>query len=532
MNKQDNRLALLVLTTLTTGIGLIYTLVMYHDIFFAVIGMSVLFLISAFILTKNIIIFATIKNKSLNVQIRDCVDGISNQLEAINGVQAQIGKATFLYTKKAAQTVATLESNYTESQEALYKNLVTLSNAHNKATKLMIKYDQSNTTKLISTIKDLRSQLSDAMIQGFDQLQSPDNTEIVNTLGEIVDYLKSQSGTMDEALGLQLTNIAQELQNVSNNIQNIQFVQPEIPHVVPQDIPAMSSMQASAFNMENAETDIPETDAVPNITEPEIAMPEAESTTSVAEPEIAIPEMESTTNVSEPDSDITDTPVAEPDNDMAELITEDIAEEPETTSTDALDTEMMESEPTEPQITMEEPAEPAPVVTEAKDPNAKMSDDEIAALFAAAEPVTKKAAEPATDTPEETEEAFTPTFTVVGKSDIEEKPEEPATSNVATIGDLGNDPNKQLSPDEIAALFASAEPVPKKEEKPTAAEPIISTPVSSDPNKQLSADEIAALFAAAEPAPKKEPVNVQPVSSDPNKQLTPDEIAALFASAN
>ena len=506
MNKQDNRLAFLVLTTLTTGIGLIYTLVMYHDIFFAVIGMSVLFLISAFILTKNIIIFATIKNKSLNVQIRDCVDGISNQLEAMNGVQAQIGKATFLYTKKAAQTVATLESNYTESQEALYKNLVTLSNAHNKATKLMIKYDQSNTTKLISTIKDLRSQLSDAMIQGFDQLQSPDNTEIVNTLGEIVDYLKSQSGTMDEALGLQLTNIAQELQNVSNNIQNIQFVQPEISHVIPQDIPAMSPVQTSEPNMDNVEMNL----------QPD-------------EPEIAIPEVESAASIIEPDSDITDTSVAEPDNDIAELITEDIAEEPETTSTDALDTEMMESEPTEPQITMEEPA---PVVTEAKDPNAKMSDDEIAALFAAAEPVTKKATEPADAAPEETEEAFTPTFTVVGKSDTEEKPEEPATSNIATIGDLGNDPNKQLSPDEIAALFASAEPAPKKEEKPASVEPVISTPVSSDPNKQLSADEIAALFAAAEPAPKKEPVNVQPVSNDPNKQLTPDEIAALFASAN
>ena len=523
MNKQDNRLALLVLTTLTTGIGLIYTLIMYHDIFFAVIGMSVLFLISAFILTKNIIIFATIKNKSLNVQIRDCVDGISNQLEAMNGVQAQIGKATFLYTKKAAQSVATLKNNYTESQEALYKNLVTLSNAHNKATKLMIKYDQSNTTKLISTIKDLRSQLSDAMIQGFDQLQSPDNTEIVNTLGEIVDYLKSQSGTMDEALGLQLTNIAQELQNVSNNIQNIQFVQPEMPQVIPQDIPAMSPVQTSEPDMDNVEmnlqTNIPEMAPATSVVEPDSDIVD----TPVAEPDSSITD----TLVTEPDSGITDALVAEPNNDIAELL----AEEPETTSTDALDTEMMESQPSEPQITLEEPAEPAPVVTEAKDPNAKMSDDEIAALFAAAEPVTKKAAEPADNAPEDTEEAFTPTFTVVGKSDTEQKAEEPATSNIATIGDLGNDPNKQLSPDEIAALFASAEPTPKKEEKPVA-EPVISTPVSSDPNKQLSADEIAALFAAAEPAPKKEPVNVQPVSNDPNKQLTPDEIAALFASAN
>ena len=62
------------------------------------------------------------------------------------------------------------------------------------------------------------------------------------------------------------------------------------------------------------------------------------------------------------------------------------------------------------------------------------------------------------------------------------------------------------------------------------------TPVSDDPNKQLSPDEIAALFAqasapAAEPAKEPEPVAVTPVSDDPNKQLSPDEIAALFAQA-
>lgn len=498
MNKQDNKLAFLVLATLTTGIGLIYTLIMYPDIFFAVIGMSVLFLISAFVLTKDIIIFATMKNKSLNVQIRDCVDGISNQLEAMNGVQAQIGKATFLYTKKAAQSVATLENNYTESQEALYKNLVSLSNAHNKATKLMIKYDQSNTTKVISTLKDLRTQLNDTMIQGFDQLQTPDNTEVVNTLGEIVEYLKSQSGTMDEALGLQLTNIAQELQNVSNSIQNIQFVQPEISQTIPQDIPTMSSVQTSEPDMENEQI---------NLEHHEL--------------EINIPEMEAAVNAVETDIDI---PEMEP-----------IAEEPEITAADTSDAEAMEAEPVQPEIIAEKPAEPEPVVPETKDINAKMSDDEIAALFASAEPVAKKESEPADNTTEDTEEAFTPTFTVVGKSDeevAEEEVEEEPASNVTTIGDLGGDPNKQLSPDEIAALFASAEPAPKKEEKPVAAEPVATAPVSDDPNKQLSPDEIAALFASAEPAPKKEPVKVQPVSSDPNKQLSPDEIAALFAASS
>ena len=79
-----------------------------------------------------------------------------------------------------------------------------------------------------------------------------------------------------------------------------------------------------------------------------------------------------------------------------------------------------------------------------------------------------------------------------------------------------SDPNRSLSPDEIAALFANMgndstseakeepvqEPAPEVIEKPTVAEkteaPADSTqpmPDSSDPNKTLSPDEIAALFA-------------------------------------
>ena len=149
-----------------------------------------------------------------------------------------------------------------------------------------------------------------------------------------------------------------------------------------------------------------------------------------------------------------------------------------------------------------------------------------------------------------------------------------------------SDPNRQLSADEIAALFASAnagatepesepaeevitepvteaphvpEPEPVVEPGPAADEAVADT-TNSDPNRQLSADEIAALFASAnagatepesEPAEKviTEPVTEAPQAPEPepvsepepakspvvdlnntNRNLTPDEIAALFSS--
>ena len=151
----------------------------------------------------------------------------------------------------------------------------------------------------------------------------------------------------------------------------------------------------------------------------------------------------------------------------------------------------------------------------------------------------------------------------------------------AVADTTNSDPNRQLSADEIAALFASAnagatEPESKPADK-VITEPVTETPhvpepepvvepspvadtTNSDPNRQLSADEIAALFASAnagatesesEPAEKviMEPVTETPQAPEPepvsepepvkspvvdlnntNRNLTPDEIAALFSS--
>jgi len=100
---------------------------------------------------------------------------------------------------------------------------------------------------------------------------------------------------------------------------------------------------------------------------------------------------------------------------------------------------------------------------------------------------------------------------------------EPSTAPV------DSDPNKPMSPDEIAALIAAAEAESAPEPEPAPA-PVATAPVDSDPNKPMSPDEIAALIAAAEAesAPEPEPTPA-PVDSDPNKPMSPDEIAALIA---
>ena len=118
---------------------------------------------------------------------------------------------------------------------------------------------------------------------------------------------------------------------------------------------------------------------------------------------------------------------------------------------------------------------------------------------------------------------------LIAAAEAESAPEpEPAPAPVATAP-VDSDPNKPMSPDEIAALIAAAEAESAPEPEPTPA------PVDSDPNKPMSPDEIAALIAATEaesaPEPEPAPVAKAPVDSDPNKPMSPDEIAALIAAA-
>ena len=121
------------------------------------------------------------------------------------------------------------------------------------------------------------------------------------------------------------------------------------------------------------------------------------------------------------------------------------------------------------------------------------------------------------------------------------------------------EPVAVIEPEPVVETPHVPEPEPVVEPSPAADEAVADT-TNSDPNRQLSADEIAALFASAnagatepesEPAeevitepvteapqaPEPEPVSEPEPAKSPvvdlnntNRNLTPDEIAALFSS--
>ena len=156
------------------------------------------------------------------------------------------------------------------------------------------------------------------------------------------------------------------------------------------------------------------------------------------------------------------------------------------------------------------------------------------------EPVAVIEPEPVTEAPEP----------VVESSPAAEEAVTEPVAEEAVADTTNSDPNRQLSADEMAALFASANGGTGEAESEPPAEEAVADTTNSDPNRQLSADEIAALFASAnggtdeakseppaeavtEPVPevKEEPAKPPVVDlNNTNRNLTPDEIAALFSS--
>lgn len=200
-----------------------------------------------------------------------------------------------------------------------------------------------------------------------------------------------------------------------------------------------------------------------------------------AQPQMMMPEpLPDLTEEPEPLPDITEEPEPLPDIAKEPEPLPDLMEEPESVEAEeepVVDTELEPLMPEEPEPLPEPEAEPEP------EPE----------IESAAESVAEPEAEP----------------------EIEELPPEPDLS----------DPNKMMSPDDIAALLASIN-------SEAAAEPeVVADEVAADiPDEPVGQPEVLDTQIVSEPEQETATdASPMPDLSDPNKVMSPDEIAALFA---
>lgn len=377
-------------------------------------------------------------------------------------------KASYLMLKKYFEEISVKLAYMEEASKIPTEEIV---NAQKGIAKVIIKRSHENTDALMNSYEQLLDRFDTFQkgMDGFGTVAGAYKDEILSVCKDEISSVqkdgKEQEHSQDKEIAAKLQEIIIAMKDMelrlNQTIMNSQKVVVSQPQV---SVPVATPVEPQPAPQNHVE-EIP---AEPEISpEPEESMePEPEISPDLEEsmePEIS-PEPEESM---EPEPEISPEPEEsmEPDPEILPDIPEGESFEPEEEPPVMAADEIIPPDPEESIEEAEELVEPDPIPEDAiveeandenlpeeelspmpdlSDPNRAMSPDEIAALFAnmGNDDNADKAGEPVEET--------------VEPEDIPEPIEEPEAVKEAPLQpEEPADPNKALSPDEIAALFAS-----------------------------------------------------------------------------
>ena len=349
-------------------------------------------------------------------------------------------KASYLMLKKYFEEISVKLAYMEEASKIPTEEIV---NAQKGIAKVIIKRSHENTDALMNSYEQLLDRFDTFQkgMDGFGTVAGAYKDEILSACKDEISSVqkdgKEQEHSQDKEIAAKLQEIIIAMKDMelrlNQTIMNSQKVVVSQPQV---SVPVATPVEPQPAPQNHVE----ETPVEPEISpEPEESMePEPEISPDLEEnpePEILpdIPEEESFEPEEEPPVMAADE-IIPPDPEEAIEEAEELVEPdpiPEDAIVDEADDENL-------------PEEELPPMPDLSDPNRSMSPDEIAALFAnmGNDNNADKVEEPAEET--------------VEPEDIPEPIEEPEAVKEAPLQpEEPADPNKALSPDEIAALFAS-----------------------------------------------------------------------------
>ena len=385
-------------------------------------------------------------------------------------------KASYLMLKKYFEEISVKLAYMEEASKIPTEEIV---NAQKGIAKVIIKRSHENTDALMNSYEQLMDRFDTFQkgMDGFGTVAGAYKDEILSACKDEISSVqkdgKEQEHSQDKEIAAKLQEIIIAMKDMelrlNQTIMNSQKVVVSQPQV---SVPVATPVEPQPAPQNHVE----ETPVEPEISpKPEESMePEPEISPDLEEnpePEI-LPDLEESLEPEislEPEEDMEPEISLEPEEDMEPEILPDIPEEesfePEEEPPVMAADEIIPPDPEESIEEAEELVEPDPIPEDAiveeandenlpeeelspmpdlSDPNRAMSPDEIAALFAnmGNDDNADKAGEPAEET--------------VEPEDIPEPIEEPEAVKEAPLQpEEPADPNKALSPDEIAALFAS-----------------------------------------------------------------------------
>lgn len=379
-------------------------------------------------------------------------------------------KASYLMLKKYFEEISVKLAYMEEASKIPTEEIV---NAQKGIAKVIIKRSHENTDALMNSYEQLLDRFDTFQkgMDGFGTVAGAYKDEILSACKDEISSVqkdgKEQEHSQDKEIAAKLQEIIIAMKDMelrlNQTIMNSQKVVVSQPQV---SVPVATPVEPQPAPQNHVE----ETPVEPEISpEPEESME--------PEPEIS--------------PDLEENPEPEPE----------ISPEPE---------ESMEPEPEispEPEESMEPDPEILPDIPEGE----SFEPEEEPPVMAADEIIPPDPEESIEEAEELVEPDPIPEDAIVEEANDENLPEE----ELSPMPDL-SDPNRAMSPDEIAALFAN---MGNDDNADKAGEPVEETVEPEDIPEPIEEPE-AVKEAPLQP---EEP-------ADPNKALSPDEIAALFAS--
>ena len=357
-------------------------------------------------------------------------------------------KASYLMLKKYFEEISVKLAYMEEASKIPTEEIV---NAQKGIAKVIIKRSHENTDALMNSYEQLLDRFDTFQkgMDGFGTVAGAYKDEILSACKDEISSVqkdgKEQEHSQDKEIAAKLQEIIIAMKDMelrlNQTIMNSQKVVVSQPQNHVEETPVEPEISPEPEESLEPEPEIspdleenPEPEILPDLEEslePEISLEPEED----MEPEILpdIPEEESFEPEEEP-------PVMAADEIIPPDPEESIEEAEELVEPDPIPEEAIVDEADDENL----PEEELPPMPDLSDPNRSMSPDEIAALFAnmGNDNNADKVEEPAEET--------------VEPEDIPEPIEEPEAVKEAPLQpEEPADPNKALSPDEIAALFAS-----------------------------------------------------------------------------
>lgn len=379
-------------------------------------------------------------------------------------------KASYLMLKKYFEEISVKLAYMEEASKIPTEEIV---NAQKGIAKVIIKRSHENTDALMNSYEQLLDRFDTFQkgMDGFGTVAGAYKDEILSVCKDEISSVqkdgKEQEHSQDKEIAAKLQEIIIAMKDMelrlNQTIMNSQKVVVSQPQV---SVPVATPVEPQPAPQNHVE-EIP------------------------AEPEIS----------PEPEESMEPEPEISPDLEESMEPEPEISPEPE---------ESMESEPEispEPEESMEPDPEILPDIPEGE----SFEPEEEPPVMAADEIIPPDPEESIEEAEELVEPDPIPEDAIVEEANDENLPEE----ELSPMPDL-SDPNRAMSPDEIAALFAN---MGNDDNADKAGEPVEETVEPEDIPEPIEEPE-AVKEAPLQP---EEP-------ADPNKALSPDEIAALFAS--